>query len=215
MTELLRFMASGEHDVFVVRQRGREVARAVGLDQPDQVRVATALSEVCRQLLPVAPVATVRFALSDAPPSLVITLEAPGAVPFGPDSALADGVRAANRLMDRVEAAPVRGGVLVVMHRRLPPHGIRAGPEQLEQLRIELASTRPASALDELGVQNQQLIAALEEAQEHRDELLRLNAELEETNHGVMALYSELSEEMAETNRGVVALYAELDEKSA
>ncbi len=37
---------------------------------------------------------------------------------------------------------------------------------------------------------------------------------MEETNRGVLALYSELSEELEETNRGVVALYAELDEKS-
>jgi signal transduction histidine kinase len=41
-----------------------------------------------------------------------------------------------------------------------------------------------------------------------------LNAELQETNRGVMALYSELSEELEQTNRGVVALYRELDEKS-
>ena len=50
--------------------------------------------------------------------------------------------------------------------------------------------------------------------QAHRDELLRLNAELEETNRGVMALYTELSDELEATNRGVVALYAELDERS-
>jgi signal transduction histidine kinase len=45
--------------------------------------------------------------------------------------------------------------------------------------------------------------------------LLRLNAELEETNRGVMALYGQLSQELEETNRGVVALYAELDQRSA
>jgi len=47
-----------------------------------------------------------------------------------------------------------------------------------------------------------------------RDDLARLNAELQETNRGVMALYHQLSDELEETNRGVVALYAELDEKS-
>ena len=41
-----------------------------------------------------------------------------------------------------------------------------------------------------------------------------VNAELEETNQGVMAMYGQLSEELEQTNRGVVALYAELDEKS-
>src|SRR4029453_16654108 len=63
--------------------------------------------------------------------------------------------------------------------------------------------------------QNHQLLVALAEVQRQRDELLRLNAELEETNQGVMALYTELSGELEETNRGVVALYAELDERSA
>lgn len=43
----------------------------------------------------------------------------------------------------------------------------------------------------------------------------RLNEELEETNRGVLALYTELSQELEETNSGVVALHAELEEKSA
>ncbi len=50
--------------------------------------------------------------------------------------------------------------------------------------------------------------------QSQRAELQVLNAELEETNQGVMALYGQLSEELEQTNRGVVALYAELEEKS-
>ncbi len=57
-------------------------------------------------------------------------------------------------------------------------------------------------------------MATLEDLQRQREELRTLNAELEETNHGVMALYGEISGELEETNRGVVALYAELEEKS-
>ena len=68
--------------------------------------------------------------------------------------------------------------------------------------------------LEELAEHNRQLLATLEEVQAQRDELLRLNAELEETNKGVMALYTELSEELEATNRGVVALYAELDQRT-
>ena len=49
---------------------------------------------------------------------------------------------------------------------------------------------------------------------QQKEQLLLLNAELQETNRGVMALYSELSDELEQTNRGVVALYRELDEKS-
>jgi signal transduction histidine kinase len=72
----------------------------------------------------------------------------------------------------------------------------------------------PESTLDELRQNNQDLIAALEDVTRQKEQLLLLNAELQETNRGVMALYSELSEELEQTNRGVVALYGELEEKS-
>ncbi|GIJ73267.1 ATP-binding response regulator [Virgisporangium ochraceum] len=213
MTELLRFTARGERDVFVVRQRGREVAEALGFEQADQVRFATALSEVCRHLLTSARSTVVSFAVDDG--RVEAELFAAGAVPSGPASGLAGGVRAAARLVTTADLVTGVGSVTVRLARRLPHGGPDPDPQTLARIRTGLAGTVPTNVLDELGVQNAQLIAALEEAQAHRDELLRLNAELEETNQGVMALYSELSDEMEQTNRGVVALYAELDERSA
>src|SRR5271156_4893760 len=68
--------------------------------------------------------------------------------------------------------------------------------------------------MEELQRQNQDLIATLEDLKQQKDQLVLLNSELQETNRGVMALYSELSAELEQTNRGVVALYGELDEKS-
>jgi signal transduction histidine kinase len=105
-------------------------------------------------------------------------------------------------------------GTVVRMARRLPASAPRLTPERMDEIRAGLARHVPGTPLDELNVQNQQLIAALDEVRAQRDDLARLNAELEETNRGVMALYHQLSEELEETNRGVVALYAELDEKS-
>ncbi len=96
------------------------------------------------------------------------------------------------------------------MTKRRPPDvrpDLRAVGEQL-------AAMLPESTLDELRRNNQDLIAALEDLTRQKEQLLLLNAELQETNRGVMALYSELSEELEQTNRGVVALYRELDEKS-
>ncbi|HEY3878157.1 MAG TPA: ATP-binding protein, partial [Trebonia sp.] len=81
-------------------------------------------------------------------------------------------------------------------------------------VREGLAALLPESTLDELRRNNEDLIAALEDLRRQKERLLELNAELQETNRGVMALYSELSEELEQTNRGVVALYRELDEKS-
>jgi signal transduction histidine kinase len=198
---LLRLAIRSEHDVFVVRQRGREVAGSLGLETQDQIRVATALSEVGRQLLARGAEAGVAFEVRTTPePALAIVLTAP-------DLAGTGGVAAAARLMEVVETTAER----VVLTRRLPaPFDYL----RVARVREELAASQPTSAVDELSVQNRQLVAALDEVQEQRNELLALNAELEETNHGVMALYHQLSQELEQTNQGVVALYAELDERS-
>jgi len=98
----------------------------------------------------------------------------------------------------------------VRMTKRRPP-GVRPDPRLVGE---QLAAVQPQSALDELRRQNQDLISALDDLRQQKEQLLLLNAELQETNRGVMALYGELSDELEQTNRGVVALYAELDEKS-
>src|ERR1700760_1151333 len=99
---------------------------------------------------------------------------------------------------------------IVGITKRRPP-GVRPDPRLVDE---QLAAVQPRSALDELRRQNQDLITALEDLKQQKDQLLLLNAELQETNRGVMALYGELSSELEQTNRGVVALYAELDETS-
>jgi signal transduction histidine kinase len=114
-----------------------------------------------------------------------------------------------------VELTQQPAQVTVSLSRRLGPHPLPSEQELLERVRAELVRARPASALEELGTQNQELMSTLDELQSQRDQLLRLNAELEETNRGVMALYGQLSDELEQTNRGVVALYAELDARSA
>ncbi|WFE67428.1 sensor histidine kinase [Micromonospora sp. WMMD714] len=200
-----------EQDIFGIRQRGREVAAAVGLEHQDQVRFATALSEVARDLLSMADGADVSFAAVtelDGRRFLSVDLAPLRPLPgnrYEPQSG------AVARLVDTLGLAEVAGDTVVRMSRRVPAAAAALTPARL----AELGTTAPASALDELATQNGQLIAALDEVRSQRDELAVLNAELEETNRGVMALYTQLSEELEETNRGVVALYAELDEKSA
>ncbi|TDC40150.1 sensor histidine kinase [Micromonospora sp. KC213] len=204
-----------EQDIFIVRQRGREVAAAVGLEHQDQIRIATALSEVARDLLRIVGGADVAFTVADAQggrSALWVDLAPVRPLPEGryePQSG------AVARLLDTLGVSSSEGDTVVRMSRRLPANTPPLTAARLAKLRAELGHTAPASALDELATQNEQLIAALDEVRGQRDELARLNAELEETNRGVMALYTQLSEELEATNRGVVALYAELDEKSA
>jgi signal transduction histidine kinase len=208
----MRMRLRVEQDIFVARQLGREVARAVGMEQQDQTRLATALSEVSRVMLAAGLDAEVTFwAEPTGAPTLRVVVEnrlTGGAT--GLESQLAQ----VGRLVDTMEIEDDETGTVVRMARRLPASAPGLTGERVDEIRARLAEHVPGTPLDELNVQNQQLIAALDEVRAQRDDLARLNAELEETNRGVMALYHQLSEELEETNRGVVALYAELDEKS-
>ena len=209
----MRLRLRAAQDVFAARQLGREVARAVGLEQQDQTRLATALSEVSRVMMAGVDDAHVTFTVQPdgVSQSLRVAVERPAA---GDADRLQAQLGQVGRLVDTMEVGDGETGTVVWMARRLPASAPRLTAERMDEIRAGLARHVPGSPLDELNVQNQQLISALDEVRAQRDELARLNAELEETNRGVMALYHQLSEELEETNRGVVALYAELDEKS-
>jgi signal transduction histidine kinase len=183
--------------VFAARRLGRELAAGLGMDDRDQVRVATALSEISRSAITVGQTAVIAFGADKT--RLVLTVTVNGEPPE-------EGIVAAARLMDTAMA----DGQVVLMAKRRPQH---VTPD-LHAVRERLAALLPESTLDELRRNNQDLIAALEDVTQQKEQLLLLNAELQETNRGVMALYNELSDELEQTNRGVVALYRELDEKS-
>ena len=197
ITELARLDVRDPAGVFAARQVGRGLAAILALDRQDQIRVATALSEISRSAVTAGRSAVIAFSIDDTELMLTVTLD--GEPP-------AEGIAAASRLMDTVTA----DGNLIRMAKRRPPD---VRPD-MKVVKDQLAAILPQSALEELRRQNQDLISALEDLRQQKEQLLLLNSELQETNRGVMALYSELSNELEQTNRGVVALYAELDETS-
>jgi signal transduction histidine kinase/CheY-like chemotaxis protein len=183
--------------VFAARQLGRGLAGSLALERQDQIRVATAVSEISRSAVTDGQGAVIAFGVDST--NLLLTVTFDGEPPT-------DGVAAASRLMDKVTIS----GNVVRMAKRRPP-GVRP---DINLVNEQLAAVLPQSTMDELRRHNQDLISALEDLKQQKDQLVLLNSELQETNHGVMALYSELSSELEQTNLGVVALYAELDEKS-
>jgi signal transduction histidine kinase/CheY-like chemotaxis protein len=197
ITELARLDVRDLGGVYAARQLGRTLAASLDLETQDQIRVATAVSEIGRSAVTAGRGAVLAFGIDDFDLLLAATFD--GAPPD-------EGVAAASRLMDKV----VTDGKVVRMTKRRPPDVLLDMPLVKEQL----AAVLPQSATDELRRQNQDLISALDDLKRQQEQLIALNSELAETNRGVMALYSELSEELEQTNRGVVALYAELDEKS-
>jgi signal transduction histidine kinase/ActR/RegA family two-component response regulator len=211
--ELHRAVIGVEQDVFVVRHRGRLVAAALGLDGQDQVRVATALSEVGRQMFLSLGMVEVVFSVEPGRPAMLQTLAWAALEDAAAGDRLATELRPASRLMDAWTVELSGGRFVVRMGRRLP-NGSTPDAGEIREVRRALEQDGPGTPLQELAEQNRQLLASLVQIQAQRDDLLALNAELEETNRGVMALYGQLSQELDETNRGVVALYAELDQKS-
>lgn len=196
-----------EQDVFALRRFGKAAAEAAGMENQDQVRFATALSELGRDLLRSAPL-TAEFSLAEqGHPVLRVRLRwSDRREPTTPS------LEAAGRLVARVHYSPGDAtGSVTIEHLVARADALGGRAEHIRQTLHERAAP---SLVDGLRAQTRDLIAALEESRAQREELARLNQELAETNQGVVALYSELSRELEETNRGVVALYAELEEKS-
>jgi signal transduction histidine kinase len=196
-SEFARIEVRDVGGVFAARQLGREVAAELGLERQDQVRVATALSEVGRSAVITAQTAVIAFDADQADLILTVTFDS---------EPPADGTSAATRLMDETAVA----GPVLRMRKRRPA----TARLDVRLVTDRLAALFPPSPLDDLRRNNEDLIRALDDLRQQKEQLVAVNAELEETNQGVMAMYGQLSEELEQTNRGVVALYAELDEKS-
>lgn len=219
-TALMRGVVAVEADVFAIRRQGRELAAALGLEEPDQIRLAAALSEVGRRLLAGHGPLTVDFAVVPAEPSgghtasvrPLLSLTVTGIGPA--DDELVGELGPTWHLVDRFAVRRNSASTAITMGRWLPDRVAAISPSEIEEIGRRIAGLTAGSPLDELAEHNRQLLATLQQVENQRDELLRLNAELEETNKGVVALYTELSDELEATNRGVVALYAELDQRN-
>jgi signal transduction histidine kinase len=222
---LARLRITDDVDVFAVRHAARELAALLGFDTTDQVRVATAVSELGRVIVGAQTAASVTLNLARPPyregtpltliqDALEITIVADKPLDVSATNAISSALDGTSKLMDAVTV--VESDVLRLrIVKALPGRRRQLTPGEIDAVRHELGLRLPPSPLEELRAQNLDLLAALEELTARRDELVRLNDELQETNSGVLAMYTQLSDELEQTNRGVVALYAELDERGA
>lgn len=200
------FSLTSAQDVFGLRRHAQQAAAAVALDRQDQVRLATALSEVGRDRIRSEEL-KVSFALSPGQPaSLLVTFSWRGGPP--PSRETLD--LAAKLVSVACETGPHAGRIVITQP--LPAPGPQPADRHARLAHV-LKGDTPSTEADDLRAQTRDLIAALEETRAQREELRRLNEELEETNRGVLALYSELTRELETTNSGVLALHSELDDK--
>lgn len=210
---LLTVTVESEHDVFALRRQAKIAADSAGLDPRDQVRMATALSELGRDLLRPTPMTAVFLLVRQEPSALAVRLHWPDDREPSQES-----LAAVTRLLpqtvyghavDLGQHAGTDYGGHITLELPLPPDP--AEPEERsEHIRTSLLAgvpVVPVSPVDELRSQTRDLLAALEESRTQRVELERLNQELQETNLGVIALYTELTANLQEANRGLEARY--------
>jgi signal transduction histidine kinase len=202
LPRLLSVGLDRQQDVVLVRQRARQISGALGFGLQDQVRIATAVSEVARALTQTAPGRRATFALSDDGLQLEVIIGGGAPMPLDDSDSLPEvAIVNAHRLMDNCEVQREIGQPpLIVMSKRLPPHA-RPNKEQIAALTAELASSPEGSTFAEVQQQNQELVSTLAELRERQEDLLSLTRELEDTNRGIVALYAEIEEKAERLRR--------------
>jgi signal transduction histidine kinase/CheY-like chemotaxis protein len=197
-----------ELDVVASRQRARQIAALCGFNGQDQARIATAVSELARNVYNYAREGRIDFAVEGetAPQLLVICIEdrGPGIVNldlvlsgrYQSSTGMGLGLLGARRLMDQCDIRTGAGaGTTIVLKKLLPQAAELLTPVAIGAMSTQLTSLPADVTLSEMQQQNKELLATLAELKARQDELMQLTRELEDTNRGVVALYAELDEQ--------------------
>ncbi|THC46105.1 sensor histidine kinase [Massilia sp. Mn16-1_5] len=201
---ILSVVIESDKDVVLVRQRARQISHLLGFAKQDQVRIATAVSEVARAACFGGIKARVGFVLHDghARQQLEVTVTAAQAAQAESEAAaLADAALVtAHRLMDSCVADGGSDAPAIRMQKALPPQ-LPVSPSRLAQIATELAATPAGSSFEEVQQQNRELVETLAELRERQEDLLSLTRELEDTNRGIVALYAEIEDKAERLRR--------------
>ncbi|MEI6108229.1 MAG: ATP-binding protein [Opitutae bacterium] len=215
-----------EQDIVYTRKQTRLIAEILGFDSLNQTRISTAVSEIARNALQYGHGGEVMFYLEEvapSPPCFTIVVRDHGHGIADLDAILEGrytsstgmglGIVGSRRLLDHfhIETRPDQG-TTVTLGKWLPPSAPPVTPVVLRRIAEALATSRADVTLDEIHTQNQELLATLEALRQRDEELQRINAELTETNTGVVALYIELEQRSEQLQQAQQKLLARNDE---
>jgi signal transduction histidine kinase/anti-sigma regulatory factor (Ser/Thr protein kinase) len=194
-----------ESDIVLARQKARRIADLLGFGAQDQTRIATAVSEIVRNVFAYACGGSARFTAEGRWPAqqLVVRVSDVGPGIGNLDEILAGryrstqgmgvGITGSKRLMDTFLIETSGDGTIVTLGKTLTrPEPLT--PSVLMGLVQRLIKEQPQDPLIEVRDQNQELLRSLTELRLKQEEADRLNAELEATNRGVVALHAELDQ---------------------
>lgn len=209
MYRIIKIGINSDPDVVILRQRARQISSLLGFGTQDQVRIATAVSELSRQVCRHKTNGFAEFGLEDNMPgtTLIIkikniagdrreasTISTTGLPDALPNNGFEEALISAHRLMDACEVNHDSDQILTVTLRKRLPATIQLTQSKFAELSERLASSPLINTYSEVQLQNQELLTTLAELREKQDDLLALTQELEDTNRGVVALYAEIEE---------------------
>ncbi len=201
-----------EHDVVLARQRARQIAQLIGFDSQEQVRIATAVSELARNAFRYAGGGTIEYGIADGDVQAfhirvrdqgqgIQDLKSVLNGTYVSSTGMGLGISGVKRLMDVCDIESSEQGTNVICLKFLPRQAKKITQKILADMSGHLSTLLSGDPFEEIQQQNQELLAALADVQKHQMELAQLNKELEETNRGVVALYGELDERAEELRR--------------
>ncbi len=202
---ILTIALRNERDVVQARQSARELAALLGFDNQDQIRLATATSEIARNAFRYARNGVVNFSLQlDLPQHIEVSIRdsGPGIANledildgrYRSDTGMGMGILGTKRLMDQFHLDSTPQGTTARLLKQLPRSLSPLTSRSVQELARKLRAAAVDSPFAEIERQNQELFKTLQELRARQEELTLLNRELEDTNRGVVALYAELDE---------------------
>jgi len=213
--EIAKLSIKYEEDVVLARQKARRIAYFLGFDPIDQTKIATAVSEITRNVIQYAEFGTIVFSIKQQRHSPVLNIEiidrGPGIIEtlkekkslttegkMKREKSLGIGIPGSRSVMDYFKINSIPGvSTTVQMGKRLPSRN-KITVKDIDKLVKKLESIAPESAYEEVLHQNQELMCILADAEEKKNQLEKLNMELEERNRGILALYRELEDRLTQ-----------------
>ena len=211
---LLKLRLQYERNVVHARKRARDLAEMLGFDRQDQVRLATATSELARNAFRYAREGTVEFAVAaivqgepqhfeirvcDAGPGIPHLDDVLGGS-YRSTTGMGKGIVGTRRLMDRFHIDSKADGTTVTVSKALPKGRLPVREAEVRAMASKLALA-DVDPFQEVERQNQELLRTLADLREKQEQLAQVNSELEDTNRGVVALYAELEQNATDLRR--------------
>jgi len=223
---LLTLALHSEQDIVHCRQAAKRLAAALEWPVLEQIRLATAVSELARNIHQYAGSGHFEFALLrgegqrlrglqvralDQGPGIA-EMEAIRAGSYRSSTGMGIGLRGAQRLFDDFDIQTSAAGTRITARKYQAPRPFPE-PDLLVVLAAELQGGPPPDPYQQIRLQSEELLLTNTELQLRQAELEVTNKELENTNQGVVALYSELekaTQELKEASEAKTRFFANM-----